>query len=153
MAEMAPDGARGCEGVALWLGRRLAGVVTVTHVIGLRGPGVIRRPDFLSISPELLDDVTDIAIAKDAYLVGQVHSHPGSWVDLSDLDKRSGIRAPGYLSVVAPHFASDPATPPGRCGFHVFNGARWRRLAWWERPWRVVITAGEVPLILVGESR
>lgn len=76
ISEMAPDGVRGCEGVALWLGRRLAGVVSITHVIGLRGPGVIKRPDHLSISAELLDDVTDVAIERGVYLVGQIHSHP-----------------------------------------------------------------------------
>lgn len=152
LAEMAPDGARGCEGVALWLGRRVAGLVTITHVIGLRGPGVVKRPDYLSISAELLDDVTDVAIERDVYLVGQIHSHSGSWVDLSVPDKRFGVRAPGYLSVVAPHFARDPATPPKLCGFHVFAHGQWRRLATWERPWRVVIINGAASLVLVGEE-
>ena len=153
LAEMAPDGARGCEGVALWLGRRFAEVVVVTHVVGLRGPGVVKRPDYLSISPELLDDVTDVAIRLGTYLVGQIHSHPASWVELSEADKRAGIQAPGYLSVVAPHFARDPGTPPGNCGFHVFDGERWRRLGRWERPWRVAIIGGPAPLILVGEKQ
>lgn len=152
LAEMAPDGAHDREGVALWLGRRFAGVVTVTHVIGLRGPGVIKRPDYLSISAELLDDVADVAIERGVYLVGQIHSHPGSWVDLSEADKRYGIQAPGYLSVVAPYFARDPATPPGRCGFHVFDRGYWRRLTPWERPWRVAIVGGAAQLILVGKE-
>lgn len=151
IAEMAPDGAHGCEGVALWLGRRNAGVVTVTHVIGLRGPGVIKRPDHLFISAELLGDVTDTAIEHGVYLVGQIHSHPGSWVDLSEADMRSGIQAPGYLSVVAPHFARDPATTPGQCGFHVFDRGRWRRLPRWERPWRVAVVGGTARLMTVGE--
>lgn len=150
IAEMAPDGACGCEGVAMWLGRRIVGVVTVTHVIGLRGPGVIKRPDQLLISAELLCEVTDVAIEHGVYLVGQIHSHPDSWVDLSESDKRCGIQAPGYLSVVAPHFARDPATTPGQCGFHVFRRGGWRRLPPWERPWRVAIVSGAAPLIKVG---
>lgn len=152
IAEMARDGARGCEGVALWLGRRIAGVVTVTHVIGLRGGGVVRHPDHLSISAELLDDVTDVAIDLGVYLVGQIHSHPGAWVDLSEADERCGIQAQGYLSVVAPYFARDPATPPSRCGFHVFDHGSWRRLAPWERRWRISIAGHDAPLILVGEA-
>lgn len=152
LAEMAPDGALGREGVALWLGRRAAGIAYVTHVVGLRGAGVVKRTDHLSISAELLDDVTDIAIEHGVYLVGQIHSHPGAWVDLSDADKLYGIQARGYLSVVAPHFARDPLTRPDACGFHVFDGRCWRRLGAWERPWRVAITGGEAPLLLAGEG-
>jgi proteasome lid subunit RPN8/RPN11 len=153
ISEMAPDGARGREGVALWLGRQEAGIVRVTHVVGLRGPGIVKRADHLSISAELLDDVTDIAIELGTYLVGQIHSHPAGWVDLSEADKRYGIQAPGYLSVVAPHFAQDPRTRPGQCGFHVFNGRKWRRLGSWERPWRVALVDGDAPLVLAGGDR
>lgn len=151
IAEMAPDGALGREGVALWLGRRVAGVVSVTHVVGLRGPGVFKTPNHLSISAELLNDVTDVAVERGVYLVGQIHSHPSDWVDLSDADRLYGIQAPGYLSVVAPHFAGDPSTPPGRCGFHVHDRGGWRRLGPWERPWRVAITGAAAPLITVGD--
>ena len=55
------------------------------------------------------------------------------------------------LSVVAPHFAQKPQTRPKECGFHMFDGRKWRRFAPWERPWRVAITGGEAPLLLVGE--
>lgn len=153
LIEMAPDGALGREGVALWLGRRTAGVVTTTHVVGLRGPGVVKTPNHLSISAELLDDVTDVMIENGVYLVGQIHSHPSDWVELSDADRLFGIQAAGYLSVVAPHFARDPETPPGRCGFHVHDRGRWRRLGPWERSWRVALTSGVAPLIIVGGCR
>jgi proteasome lid subunit RPN8/RPN11 len=152
IAEMAPDGARGCEGVALWLGHRVAGIVTITHVVGLRGRGIVRRPDHLAISAELLDDVTDLAIEHGVYLVGQIHSHPGAWVDLSDADKRWGIQAPGYLSVVMPHFARDPATPLGQFGFHVSANGGWRRLSPFERRWRVAIVNKAASLLLAGDA-
>lgn len=152
IAEMAPDGSRGCEGVALWLGRRVAGIVTITHVVGLRGSGIVKRPDYLSISAELLDDVTDLAIERGVYLAGQVHSHPGAWVDLSEADKRCGIQAPGYLSVVMPNFAREPSTPLAQFGFHVSARGAWRRLSPFERKWRVAIIGKPAPLLIVGDA-
>jgi proteasome lid subunit RPN8/RPN11 len=150
ISEMASDGARGCEGVALWLGRRFAGIVTVTHVVALRGPGVTKRPDHLSISPELLNEVTMLAIRAGVYLVGQIHSHPGTWVDLSETDQLYGIRMPGYLSVVAPHFARRPNIALAECGVHVFDRGAWRRLGAIERICRVVAGAGDVSVEEVG---
>lgn len=153
ISEMAPDGARGCEGVALWLGRRFAGIVTVTHVVALRGPGITKRPDHLSISPELLNEVTMLAMRAGVYLVGQIHSHPSTCVDLSEADKRYGIRVPGYLSVVAPDFARRPNTPLAACGVHVFDRGAWRRLGAIERMCRVVAGAGDVSVEQVGDIR
>jgi hypothetical protein len=153
-AEMARDGVHGNEGVALWLGRREEAVVAVTHVLALRGPGVIRRPDYLSISAELMNDVTDVAIDQEAYLIGQIHSHPlGYGVDLSQADKRYGISVPGYLSVVAPDFAQRPDTPVAACGFHIFERGDWRRFTAHEVQTRVVV-AGELesPLITLGSG-
>ena len=66
LAEMAPDGVRGCEGIALWLGRRSGATAEITHVVALRGLGIEKLPDRLSISPELLNEVTDVAIDLEA---------------------------------------------------------------------------------------
>lgn len=150
--EMEPDGARGCEGVALWLGRKFGPVASITHVVGLRGPGVVKRPDHLSISAELLNELTDIMTDLGVYLVGQIHSHPGAWVDLSEADKHFGIQADGYLSVVAPYFASKPGADLGEYGFHAYEGRRWRRMGPVERPWRVRMTSGAIGEIVVGEG-
>jgi hypothetical protein len=153
MAEMALDGARRCEGIALWLGHRYGDVAEITHVVGLRGPGISRRPDYLSISPELLNDVTDAAIELGVFLVGQIHSHPpGAGVGLSPLDQRYGICAPGYLSAVAPNFAARLDTPTSECGFHLFERGAWHRFGPDEcaRRVEVVHDAQPTPLIIVG---
>jgi len=118
--EMAPDGRRGCEGIALWLGRVSEGHATVEHLIGLAGPLVVKRPDHLRIDPDLLNQVAEFAEAQDLMLVGQIHSHPGTYVDLSPTDLRYGISAPHFLSVVAPHYAQDPAVGWTDCGVHVY---------------------------------
>lgn len=153
MAEMARDGASNCEGIALWLGRRHGEVAEITHVVGLRGPGVHRRPNYLSITPELLNDVTDAAIDLGVFLVGQIHSHPpAAGVGLSPLDQRHGICAPGYLSAVAPNFAARLDTPTSACGFHLFEGGAWRRFGPEECARRVeVVESGPpAPLIIIG---
>jgi hypothetical protein len=154
-AEMALDGREGNEGIALWLGRRGTGLALVTHVIALRGPGVVKRPDLLQIEPWLLNDVADAAIERDVALVGQIHSHgPGYSTNLSPTDRRYGIAVPGYLSVVAPDFGLRAVAQIGDCGVHVFEaGVGYRRLDPPEIETRVsVIPGGETSLVVIGEK-
>lgn len=149
--EMARDGQRSWEGVALWLGRRDGEDAVVTHVVGLRGPGVVKRPDYLFISPELINEVADVASASGTYLLGQIHSHgPGYGVHLSDTDKRFGIAVPGYLSAVAPDYAMRVSTPVADCGFHLYENKLWRRLANQELAKRLYIERdAQVALVTV----
>ncbi|MCI0464147.1 MAG: hypothetical protein L0Z62_45010 [Gemmataceae bacterium] len=131
LQEMARDGALGDEGVALWLGRRGGGEAEVTHVVALRGPGVIKRPDQLVIQPSLVNEVTDLAIELGVVLVGQIHSHGELFgTDLSYADRTFGITVPYFLSLVAPDYALRPRTRLEECGVHVFEpGHGFRRLS------------------------
>jgi hypothetical protein len=155
LREMAQDGARGNEGIVLWLGRRLDGQATVTHLVALRGPGVIRRPDLVIIESWLLNEVTDMTIELGVVLVGQIHSH-GEWsgVDLSITDRTRGITVPYYLSVVAPEYALNFGTRIQDCGVHVYEPeAGYRRFSVAEIRQRLNVTAHRhVPLIVVGEK-
>lgn len=154
LEEMASDGAMGNEGVALWLGRRDSGIATITHVVALRGPGVIKRPALIDITAALFDDVTDVAIGLGVSLIGQIHSH-GPWhgVDLSETDRTRGIGVPGYLSLVAPAYACSPGTDLRDCGVHVFVAqTRYVRLSSAEAVRRVRLEdVGPVPIIVVGK--
>lgn len=150
-AEMRADGAlRGTEGIALWFGRRERDV-RISHVVLLRGPGVVREPDFVQISDALLNDVTDEAIRLGVQLIGQVHSHgPFATTGLSWIDKTGGVRVPFYLSLVAPDFAAG-APEIATCGAHVFEPASgWRRMSVVEVRERVTIVAGAVATVTVG---
>jgi len=151
--EMRADGVvRGTEGIALWLGQRDDDAV-ITHVVLLRGPGIVREPDFVQISDALLNDVTDEAIRVGAQLVGQVHAHgPLASTNLSWIDETGGVRVPFYLSVVAPDYGAgrpDITT----CAAHLFepNGS-WRRMTAAEAAERIAIVAGMVDIITVGRS-
>ena len=59
LQEMAIDGARGCEGVAMWLGHYDRDTAVVTHIAVLRGPGVRKAPDQLLIGADLMNDIAD----------------------------------------------------------------------------------------------
>lgn len=122
LTEMARDGAVGNEGIVLWLGRRSNGIAYVTHAVGLRGHGVVKRPDHIHIKPWLINAVTDIADQLNLVAIGQIHSH--GWVhgtDLSPVDRLQSIRFPYYLSVVAPDYAQRPDITFQDCGVHVYR--------------------------------
>ena len=69
---------------------------------------------------------------KDALAaVGDVHTHPGSWVHKSDIDKSSPIVAQkGHLALIVPHSAQQP-TGPTEVGVHLYDGQKWT--AWTGR--------------------
>jgi hypothetical protein len=62
-------------------------------------------------------------------LIGQVHSHPGDWVDHSDGDDRGAlVKFEGYWSVVVPTFAQQALLPLTGCGIHLYSHGRFARL-------------------------
>jgi len=150
-AEMRADGReRGTEGIALWLGDRERDA-RITHVVLLRGAGVMREPDYVRVSDALLNDVTDEAIRIGVTLVGQVHSHgPLAGADLSWIDRNGGVRVPFYVSVVAPAYAAG-ACEIATCGVHVVEPpVGWRRLGASEVAARMLVVPGAAEVITVG---
>jgi len=151
--EMARDGIHGNEGIALWLGRRVGAVATVTHVVCLRGSDVVREPAHLHVGAGTLNDVADIAIEHGVSIVGQIHSHGRDFgVDLSLTDRRYGIAVPHFLSVVAPDYALRSDTTIAECGVHVFEaGKGYRRLDARESAGRLLLTDDvEATILLAG---
>jgi hypothetical protein len=117
---------------------------------------VIRKPDLLRISEDLINDVTDLAIGHSVSLVGQIHSHgTGYGINLSPTDRKYGISVPYYLSLVAPHYGTRPRTSIGKCGVHVFEpgGTGFRRLPAAEACRRLeVISCPPTPVLLIGKE-
>lgn len=128
MAIMGPHGARGNEGLALWFGTADGSQIDITHVVDVIGPGFRTTPLYMSLSLPAMAALTDQADKLDAFLVGQIHSHPGLLLNLSDLDMRNGIRSPAYLSVVYPYYAQCQVSGFADCGVHVFEDRRYRRM-------------------------
>lgn len=63
-------------------------------------------------------------------ILADLHTHPGSWVGLSPLDKENPIEfRKGLPAIVLPCFAQGKPSF-GNCGVHLYEGeGRWRRLA------------------------
>ena len=144
---MRPHGRIGNEGLALWLGRADGHRVRVTHVVAPRGPGFRASPLQLKLSWNAMARLTDLASALGAYLVGQVHSHPGLFVDLSDVDEAYGVRCQDYLSLVCPHYAQRPVAGIEECGVHMFDRGDYRRLDATEVARRIMIVPSEVEFV------
>lgn len=145
---MRPHGAQGNEGLALWFGTGdETQRVTVTHVIDVYGSGFVTAPLQMRLSLRAMATLTSLADDLDRYLVGQIHSHPGDFTDLSNVDKELGIRVQDYLSVVCPYYAQRSAITLSDCGFHMFAGARYRRLSSAETSHRVVQTERRVTIV------
>jgi len=152
LSEMAIDGQQGNEGIVLWLGRDEGEVAEVTHLVRLRGALIEKHPDFINIHPSLLNDVADIAIEHKVRLIGQVHSHgPGYWLDLSPTDREHGIKAPSYLSLVAPDYGNTNASIQ-HWGVHVYaDGDGYLRLSPQEVHRRIHVVLGpHLPFLTVG---
>jgi hypothetical protein len=155
LAEMAIDGKHGNEGLVLWLGRDYGEIAEVTHLVRLRGSFVQKHPDFINIHASLLNDVADLAIHQKARLIGQVHSHgSGYWLDLSQTDREYGIKAPYFLSLVAPDYGCTTA-PIQQWGVNVFaEGVGYVRLSPEQVRRRLQIVPGpHLPFLTAGGER
>ena len=135
---MRPNGALGNEGLALWFGTADESVTTVSHVVEVYGQGFKTSPLHMSLSYGAMSKLTDLAETLNCCLVGQIHSHPERFLDLSLLDRQQGIRVPDYLSVVCPHYAQSDVSKFAECGVHVFEKVDYRRLTAAEIASRIV---------------
>lgn len=144
---MQPCGAKGHEGLAMWLGVQHDLQVDITHVVALRGAGLQTAPLQIRLSYQAMNRLSDIAEVLGTYLVGQIHSHPGHHVGLSDVDRELGIRVQGYLSVVYPHYAQRSGYGLQACGVHAFEAGDYRRLPGAEVAARVETIAARVQRI------
>ena len=153
LKEMEPDGRLGNEGIVLWLGSVVDGVATLSHLVALRGPNIRKTPLQIQIDPELFNEVSIFAESKDLILIGQIHSHPGTFTDLSATDIKYGVSTPYYLSLVAPHYAQDPRTTWQACGVHLYEPKKgFRRLRSSEVANRITLTDEPVALTVVGNA-
>lgn len=124
---MRPNGLHGNEGLALWLGDEHDGTARVTHILRLYGGGFVAGPLQLSLSMRAIARITDLSDELGLYWVGQIHSHPGTFVDLSRVDRAFGVKVQDYLSVVCPHYAQARTNDLDDCGVHVFDDGAYRR--------------------------
>lgn len=126
---MRPYGIKGHEGLALWFGREEAGEVTITHLVIPHGPGLITHPLHLSLSMRAMSRITKLTGEVDRYWAGQIHSHPGQMLDLSEVDRSMGVLVQDYLSLVCPYYAQRDVPDLRHYGVHVYDSGRYKRLS------------------------
>ncbi len=146
---MAPYGQKGHEGLALWFGRETESVVQVTHLVLPFGEGLRTHPLRLDLSMRAMSRLTRLAGELDRYWLGQIHSHPGEMLDLSDVDKDFGIHVQDYLSLVCPFYAQRDTTLVDECGVHLFDQGGYRRMRSTEIKQRIKTLACQVQVIPV----
>ena len=144
---MRPYGAMGHEGLGLWFGHEQGGKVSITHLVLPHGRGLVTHPLHLSLSMRAMSRITKLADELDRYWAGQIHSHPGLLLDLSDVDCRMGVLVQDYLSLVCPYYAQRDVQDVRQCGVHVFDAGAYRRLTHLEID--AVITVSDRPLEVV----
>jgi hypothetical protein len=152
LQEMSIDGEHGNEGIVLWLGREESGLAEITHLVKLRGPLIHKKPDQITISSVLFNDVADLAIEHKVRLLGQIHTHGAGYsLDLSQTDRVYGLQVPYFLSLVAPNYGRS-LVPVTSCGVHVFlPGKGYIRLTPTEVNQHVAIIPGpHLPFLEVG---
>jgi proteasome lid subunit RPN8/RPN11 len=149
---MAIDGCDGNEGIVFWLGQDREDIAEITHLVRLRGPLVVKHPEFVQVHPSLFNEIADIAIAHRLRLIGQVHTHgPDYRLDLSPTDRQYGIKTPSYLSLVAPNYGRTEV-PVHHWGVHIFEeGLGYVRMRPAEAQRRIQVVSGPgLPFLTVG---
>lgn len=122
------SGARGHEGIVLWLGERRSGQIEVAQAYV---PEHSARRDMFHIPPSGMRTLQGHLRARRWMIVAQVHSHPGLAFHSSADDDWAIVRHVGALSIVAPYFARQltPGSFLADCAtYELDEGNRWRRV-------------------------
>jgi hypothetical protein len=125
----------GVESVAVWAGKRISAEETVQGVYFLDDcEDGIQHARYHQVSPETLAALFDRLRNDRRVIIGDVHTHPSRWVDLSDLDKENPIEfRRQVLAVVLPEYAkSNPSL--ASAGIHEYLGdGHWKTLSLVEK--------------------
>lgn len=114
------------EGVAYWAGTRAGGQTFVTTCIA---PAARTTEGSFATSSRTNAEVIMYLASAHLELIGQVHSHPGAFVGHSGGDDRRALMPyEGFLSIVVPSYGQLGMLPLTRCGIHIFENSRFRRM-------------------------
>lgn len=115
------------EGLVYWAGTRNESEILVNAVIA---PETISTPGSVTITPESNFYVIQCLSQNKLVHLGQVHSHPGSWVghSLGD-DLRASFKRNGLLSIVVSNYCHHGMLPIKQCGIHRYSRDEFIRLS------------------------
>ncbi len=120
-----PDGPH--EGVLYWAGISAADIWVVTTIIL---PSARTTRGSFRTTAKTNADVVGFLADHELVLLGQVHSHPGSFVDHSEGDIVGALMPyQSFLSVVVPNYACDGLLPLHGLGVHRFDQGEFQQLS------------------------
>lgn len=115
------DGQR--ESGAFLLGARGGDRRTVTTIVYLDDldPNCLRGG--IQFDGRAFSKLWDICDAQALVVLGDVHTHPGTWVHQSDIDAANPMVARnGHVALIVPRLATNPVVPE-EVGVHRYGGA------------------------------
>jgi len=123
------------ETAAVWGGKRNETEEVVEAVYFLDDyHGGVRFARYHKVSTEALEQLFNKLHRERRVIVGDIHTHPGPWVGLSDLDMENPIEfRRGLCAVVLPRFGL-PEPSLDFAGVHLYEGdGEWRSLTQKEK--------------------
>lgn len=120
-------GARGPhEGIVYWAGLPFESLCIVTTCIA---PRAKTTGGSFSTTTKANAEVIAWINRYKLHLLGQVHSHPGDWVDHSAGDDAMAFMPyEGYLSIIVSRYGQRGMMPLTTCGVHRYHNGRFERL-------------------------
>jgi proteasome lid subunit RPN8/RPN11 len=112
------------EAACVWLGTRSSDLERALEVVFLDDlPGTVGRRLQHRTSRQAVDMMLEFARTKRMSIVGDLHTHPSEWVDLSEVDRVHPIEyRVGLLALVLPSCAQG-LPDLTRTGVHEYIGA------------------------------
>lgn len=135
------------EAACVWAGTRSEQVERAEAVIFLDDlPGVVGRPYQHRTSRSAVSLMLATVRRMGLRIVGDLHTHPSSWVDMSIVDRAHPIEfRVGLIAIVIPHFAALPVDIAS-VGVHEYAGdGEWTTLEASDVARRVVILPKDPP--------
>jgi hypothetical protein len=115
------------EGLVYWAGYRKNKLITI---LGIVAPKIKSGPQNLDVENKFYARVIDFLSDNKLVQIGQVHSHPSSWVDHSIYDDKGATsKVNGLISIVVPNYGSVGMRPLRKCGVHRFINGEFIRLS------------------------
>lgn len=115
------------EGIVYWAGTREKQKNIIRYVVA---PKAETHWGGVRVSHDANFEFVKFLTKNKLVQIGQVHTHPGRWVDHSDGDNRdAAFKVNGLLSLVVPHYGKKGMTPLSKCGVHRFWDGRFTRLS------------------------
>ena len=128
VAELGQRGRGERESGAFLLGDREGDTRTVTRVVYLDDldPGCLTGG--ISFNGLAYSKLWDICDAEKKVVIGDIHTHPGSWVEQSGIDAVNPMLAQeGHVALIVPDYATRSIVAE-EVGVHRFDGVGWQ--AW-----------------------